>query len=64
LGRIGIWKRRIAPIPLVAIGGITLERAAGCIEAGADCVAAVSDIVLDARPEYRLKAWIASLEAT
>jgi thiamine-phosphate pyrophosphorylase len=64
LDRIGIWKQHIAPIPLVAIGGITLERAAGCIGAGADCVAVVSDIVLNARPEDRLKAWIALLEAT
>jgi len=34
-----------ASIPIVAIGGITAERAAACIEAGADGVAAVRDLL-------------------
>ncbi|HET6681135.1 MAG TPA: thiamine phosphate synthase, partial [Gemmatimonadaceae bacterium] len=45
LERIGEWKRRIGRRPLVAIGGITLERASKCREAGADCLAVISDLV-------------------
>ncbi len=62
LPRLFEWKARLGAIPLVAIGGITLERAPGCIEAGADCVAAVSDIVSAASPEERLRQWLARLD--
>jgi len=37
--------RAITDTPIVAIGGITLERAAEIIEAGADSVAVISDIL-------------------
>ena len=60
--RLGVWKRRVGTLPLVAIGGITLERAACCLEAGADVVAAVSDIVSHDDPERRLRQWIARLD--
>ena len=59
LERLGEWKRRIGDLPLVGIGGISLERAPGVFEAGADIVAAVTDITLNADPEGRLKAWVA-----
>jgi thiamine-phosphate pyrophosphorylase len=62
LARIGDWKRRVGGIPLVAIGGITLERAPGCLAAGADCVAAVSDITGHAAPEQRARDWRAALD--
>jgi len=58
LGRIGEWKRRIGPIPLVAIGGLTLERLAGVFAAGADVAAVVTDIVRSADPEARARAWL------
>jgi len=57
LDRLRAWKRRIGALPLVAIGGITLERAPGCLVAGADCVAVVSDITGHAAPEQRALAW-------
>lgn len=60
LERLGQWKRRIGELPLVGIGGITLERAPGVFEAGADIVSAVTDITLNAEPEARLKAWVAA----
>jgi len=60
LERVTEWKRRIGDLPLVGIGGISLERAPGVFEAGADIVAAVTDITLNADPEGRLKAWIAA----
>lgn len=60
LERVTEWKRRIGTLPLVGIGGISLERAPGVFEAGADIVAAVTDITLNADPEGRLKAWVAA----
>jgi thiamine-phosphate pyrophosphorylase len=60
LDRIAIWKARIGAIPLVAIGGITLERAPGVFAAGADIVSAVTDISLNADPEARARAWVAA----
>jgi thiamine-phosphate pyrophosphorylase len=38
--------RGLTEKPIVAIGGITLESAAAVVEAGADCVAVISDILL------------------
>lgn len=58
LARIGEWKRRIGGRQLVAIGGITLERAAVCRAAGADCLAVVSDVVGHSDPLARTAAWI------
>ncbi len=58
LERIGDWKRRLGDTPLVAIGGITLDRAPSCLQAGADAVAVVSDVVAHPDPEARARAWI------
>jgi thiamine-phosphate pyrophosphorylase len=58
LQRIGEWKRRIGAIPLVAIGGITLERLPGVLAAGADSAAVVNDIVRHPVPEERMKNWV------
>ena len=63
LARIGEWKRRIGAIPLVAIGGITLERLPGVLAAGADSAAVVTDIVRNAAPEERLRHWLAASAA-
>jgi thiamine-phosphate pyrophosphorylase len=60
LERIGEWKRRIGAIPLVAIGGLNVERAKLCLAAGADIVSVVTDITLNADPEARAKEWIAA----
>ncbi|MDR3408398.1 MAG: thiamine phosphate synthase [Methylovirgula sp.] len=60
LERIGEWKKKIGAIPLVAIGGITLERAPDVFAAGADIVSAVTDISLNVDPEARARAWIAA----
>jgi thiamine-phosphate pyrophosphorylase len=62
LDRLGQWKRRIGALPLVAIGGITLERAPGCLRAGADCVAVVSDVLAHATPEQRAWDWQDAVE--
>ena len=61
LDRLSEWKRLIGDTPLVAIGGMTVERAQGAFDAGADIVSAVTDITLNADPEARVRHW---LEAT
>ena len=58
LDRIGEWKSRLLAIPLVAIGGITLERGPGVFAAGADSIAVVSDVTQNADPEARVRAWL------
>lgn len=57
--RLTEWKSLIGDLPLVAIGGITLERLRPCLDAGAGSVAAVSDFTQHADPEGQVKAWLA-----
>jgi len=52
------WKSKVGELPLVGIGGMSVERAPGVFDAGADIVSVVTDITLNADPEARLKAWI------
>ena len=52
---------RLTSLPLVAIGGITLERAAQVIAAGADAVAVIGDL-LTGDPERRARAFLESLQ--
>lgn len=56
--RIAEWRRAIGARPLVAIGGLTVERAKLCLAAGADSVAVVSDIVAHADPLAQTRAWL------
>ncbi|HHX89154.1 MAG TPA: thiamine phosphate synthase [Paracoccus sp.] len=58
LERVSEWKGLIGDIPLCAIGGMRVERAAGAFDAGADIVSAVTDITLNPRPEDRLRDWL------
>ena len=58
LERIGQWKRAIGDIPLVAIGGLTPERAKLVLDAGADSACVVTDILLNADPESRTLEWV------
>ncbi len=64
LAPIGAWKKRIGTIPLVAIGGITLERAGAIYAAGADSIAVVSDITRNPDPDARVRAWLTFDPAT
>ncbi|MDH4982576.1 thiamine phosphate synthase [Hyphomicrobium sp. D-2] len=59
LDRIGVWKQRIGALPLVAIGGITPERADGVVAAGADSVAVITDFMTAQHPEKRIETWLA-----
>jgi thiamine-phosphate pyrophosphorylase len=59
LAGIGEWRAKIR-CPLVAIGGITLERAPDVLAAGASSAAVVTDIVMSDDPEQRARGWIAA----
>jgi thiamine-phosphate pyrophosphorylase len=48
-------------VPLVAIGGITLDRAASIIRAGAASVAVISDLLSTGDPEARVRAYVRRL---
>ncbi len=58
LERVSEWKKLIGDRPLVAIGGLTIERAQACLKAGADSAAVVTDIVRARDPEAQARAWI------
>ncbi len=58
LPRVTEWKARVGDTPLVAIGGMSVERAAGVFDAGADIVSVVTDITLNTDPETRVQQWI------
>jgi thiamine-phosphate pyrophosphorylase len=58
LARITAWKARIGEIPLVAIGGLTPERAAGVLAAGADSLAVITDFLTHPMPEHRVRTWV------
>ena len=60
LDKLGVWKRRIGAIPLIGIGGVSLERAPGVLKAGADVAAVVTDITLATDPEARVRALVAA----
>jgi len=55
--------RRLTGRPIVAIGGITLERAAEVIEAGADSVAVIRDVLRAENPADRVRQYLRRLEA-
>lgn len=58
--RLAEWKKLIGNRPLVAIGGLTLERALLCLKSGADVASVVGDIVNHADPIGQARAWIAA----
>jgi thiamine-phosphate pyrophosphorylase len=61
LPRLAAWRSKVKR-PLVAIGGITLERAPIVLAAGADAVAVITDIVTNQDPERRTRNWVAVTE--
>ncbi|AKO99925.1 thiamine-phosphate pyrophosphorylase (plasmid) [Marinovum algicola DG 898] len=58
LDRVTDWKRRTGRVPLVAIGGLTPERAPGVLAAGADSLAVVTDVQQAEDPEARVRDWL------
>lgn len=62
LERVAEWKRRIGGIPLVAIGGLTPDRAREALAAGADSAAVVTDVLRHPDPEERAREWRAAVD--
>ncbi|MGE0022340.1 MAG: thiamine phosphate synthase [Hyphomicrobium sp.] len=58
LDKIGTWRKRIGTLPLVAIGGITPERAGPALAAGADSIAVITDFMTAPNPTARVRLWL------
>jgi thiamine-phosphate pyrophosphorylase len=58
LDEIKLWKQKIDNIPLVAIGGLNLDRAKLAFDVGADCVSVVTDITLHQNPQQHINDWL------
>lgn len=56
--RVAEWRRLVGATPLVAIGGLTVERAPAVYAAGADAICVVTDVLRHDDPEARLRAWL------
>ena len=59
VARLTEWTAKLGEIPLVAIGGITLELAPSAIAAGAQSCAVVGDVLNHTTPERRAREWLA-----
>lgn len=62
LERLAEWRAKL-PCPLVAIGGITPERAPEVFAAGADSAAVITDIMTHQDPELRTQTWLVVTDA-
>jgi thiamine-phosphate pyrophosphorylase len=61
LGLVSTAARLAGAIPVVAIGGITLETAPSVLEAGATSVAVIGDLLIDGNPQGRVAAYLQRL---
>ena len=64
LGRIREWRGKMGTLPLVAIGGLTPERADAVMAAGADSLAVMTDFLTAADPEVRIRLWLYRTEVS
>jgi thiamine-phosphate pyrophosphorylase len=62
LPRLRAWKSKIGDLPLVAIGGLNVDRIEGVFAHGADSAAVVTDITRNADPEERTRQWLTATE--
>ncbi|WP_182417485.1 thiamine phosphate synthase [Bartonella sp. HY038] len=58
LEKLGKWRQIIGQLPLVAIGGLNVDRLNGVFAAGCDSAAVVTDITLNPSPETRVQEWL------
>jgi thiamine-phosphate pyrophosphorylase len=63
LAKLTRWKERIGAVPLVAIGGLTPDRARAALAAGADSAAVVTDILRHPDPAGRTEEWRRAVDA-
>jgi thiamine-phosphate pyrophosphorylase len=59
VARVTEWKALLKDMPLVAIGGLTPERARAVLDAGADSAAVATDVLGHPDPEARVREWVA-----
>ena len=59
ISRVAEWKKQVGRTPLVAIGGLNVERARSVLEAGADSAAVSTDVLRHHDPEARTREWVA-----
>lgn len=59
LARLSQWRKRIGDIQLIAIGGLTPQRATQALHSGADAAAVITDFFVHPDPEARVKEWLA-----
>ncbi len=59
VARVTEWKALLKDMPLVAIGGLTPDRARAVLDAGADSAAVVTDVLGHPDPETRVREWLA-----
>lgn len=62
LPRLRAWRSEIGDLPLVAIGGLNIDRIDGVFAHGADSAAVVTDITRNADPEQRTRQWLTATE--
>ena len=62
LDRLTAWKQRIGNIPLVAIGGLRVDRLDGVFKAGADSAVVITDILTADDPDAVTRDWIAATD--
>lgn len=58
LEKLGVWRQKIGGLPLVGIAGLTIERADGVIDAGAQSAAVITDFLTHDDPETRVRQWL------
>ena len=58
MARVTDWKALLKDMPLVAIGGLTPERARAVLDAGADSAAVATDVLGHPDPEARVREWV------
>jgi thiamine-phosphate pyrophosphorylase len=56
--RIKLWRSKVGMLPLVAIGGLTPERATNVADAGADSLAVITDFLTASDPDARVREWL------
>jgi thiamine-phosphate pyrophosphorylase len=59
VARVGEWKKLVGNVPMVAIGGLNVQRANAVLDAGADSAAVSTDVLGHPDPEARTREWVA-----
>lgn len=62
VAKLQTWKAKAGSVPLVAIGGITVERLDDVFAHQADSAAVVTDITRNSDPEARTRQWLEKTE--